>query len=108
MNEAVNEEISLIQNRLSTAMCMENVMLFPTNTYVSDVKALLAALQEVEADCDEWKARAEALERAMRGNCDYCVSREILMQDESCVDYTEFDCKYWEFDEARFAEKEAE
>ena len=60
----MNEEISLIQNRLSTAMCMENVMLFPTNVYISDVRALLAALQEVEADRDTWKARAEVLKQA--------------------------------------------
>jgi hypothetical protein len=66
-----------------------------------DAENFLLELKEVKADRDRWKKRAEALERALKGeflcgDCKSCVNNSIHCNSSV----------KWQFDEARFAEPE--
>lgn len=52
---------------------------------------------QCEMESDRWKARAEALERAMLGDCTYCTHMTCKMPC-ACIRGSG-----WQFDESRFA-----
>ena len=61
----------------------------------------LKRIKELEAERDQWKARAEAMERAMRGDCSYCANRYGKRYTcESCC--LEGALRNWELDQTEF------
>ena len=68
------------------------------------MKAVTEHLKE-QADAAKWKARAEALGRAMRGEdvlCESCVHCELGDKEEPCA--TCYDAGGWVFNEAKYSE----
>jgi hypothetical protein len=69
--------------------------------------AICYAEQNVIADRDQWKSRAQALERAIRYDCQYCVncwfkeSGTVPISD-NCNTCKEMGGISWQFDQTRF------
>jgi len=68
--------------------------------------------EKIAADRDRLKARCEALERAIRDNCNYCVNYLQDKLTEECWNrrhgetFQGMCIGSWQFDEARFSESE--
>ena len=71
-----------------------------------DVPELLKYIEELTAERDKYKARAEAMERAMKDSCEYCLYIECLpSRSEPCASCFSDDSK-WKINESRFAAHE--
>jgi len=65
----------------------------------------------LELERDAWKAKAEAYEKVIKGDCSYCVNGiKLGVWKEACKHRPERkgECEYWQFDAERFAGKEAD
>lgn len=61
-----------------------------------------------EIDRDKWKRRADALEKGLRGDCDFCVLLPLDCADEPCAVCLRSNYLHWQFDEARFLPEQEE
>jgi len=78
----------------------DKVLIYVPESKVIEMQA--EELKGVTADRDYWKAKAEALENAMRGTCKYCINVEG--ERLSCSIYCTGEG--WRFDQYRFMGKE--
>ena len=75
------------------------------------IPSLSDAVSVLIHDRDRYKAKVEALERAIRGigiyDCDTCIFHENKSKEEPCNECINKTCgkkgTYWQFDEARFS-----
>jgi len=84
-----------------------------TKSYIEATARAVKAeelLQITNLDRDVWKARAEALERAVVktiGYCESCVQYDKSAEERNCYFCgSHYKWQYWQFDQARF-EKDA-
>jgi len=84
----------------------------------NNIKILVHKQIDLESDCDKWKNRCEALERAATGHC-YCCEKAQPPKIKTVTGFpnmiscehiyalaatgeTKRECDYWQFDETRF------
>ena len=103
--EEMDAEIARADRHQARAkeMCDKN------NNLIEICNRHIKSLFYAEHDRDNWKARAEALERAISGECASCLHNGESTDDANspCFAYmtTMCDCEHWQFDQARFAPK---